>query len=105
MPKVVGIGKIDFFCRRCAKDLSLSSERKQCKDGEEAWVSRCPSCKDLMVRIIGGTKTDPFFRYSKRVRKEREQHAKYFNTAPIFTHGQSNDTNGDKPGGSGVSSQ
>lgn len=95
MAKVVGIAKIDFYCRRCAKDLSLPAERKVHKDGSEAWVSRCPGCKELQVRIIGGTKTDPFFRYSKRVNKDRERYAKDFNTTPIFNlHGDGDDTNG-----------
>src|SRR3990167_5232169 len=63
-----------FWCDNCKEDLDLPSLKGALLTGEEYFWALCSKrrCGKKLIRRISDRKNDPYFRLSRKVRKERD---------------------------------
>ncbi len=61
---------ISFWCETCEKDFDAPANIKRAL-GNEYFVAQCPDKKHEAVRFITGKTCDPYFRRSKKQKRQR----------------------------------
>ncbi len=66
---------ITFWCQHCKQDWKIIARRrwKNSVFGV-VWSAKCGECGREMVRPIGNSMFDPYFRLSKKVKGERRKY-------------------------------
>ena len=68
--------KVSFYCGDCALDQDLEARKGKIRSGEEYFFVLCVNCKRRLIRMITEPKNDPYFRQSKKIRRQRAEMAK-----------------------------